>query len=90
MEKEVTPIPESTSEVTEAQKIWQEYLQKCCEVGQLDHALAQLDGQKRDIEKNLEVTKQKVKGLAHKHKEHQQSLAQKVQLPKPAETVEAH
>lgn len=88
MEKEVAAI--DTTEVAEAQKIWQEYLQKCCEVGQLDHALAQLDGQKRDIEKNLEVTKQKVKGLAHKHKECQQSLAQKVQMPKPSETIEAH
>jgi SMC interacting uncharacterized protein involved in chromosome segregation len=87
MEKEVSEIK---TEVDEGQKIWQDYLQKCCEVGQLDHALAQLDSQKRDIEKNLEVTKQKVKGLAYKHKEYQKTLSQKVQMPKPTETSEAH
>jgi len=90
MEKEATPIETPATEVNEAQKIWQEYLQKCCEVGQLDHALAQLASQQADIEKNLDVTKRAVKSLAHKHKEHQQSLAQKVQMPKPSETVEAH
>jgi len=80
MEKDVT----NTVEQTEAQKIWQEYLQKCCEVGQLDHALSQLESQKLQIEKNLEVTKRAVKSLANKHKEN------KVQglVPKPHMTAE--
>lgn len=82
--------PASAPEAQEAQKIWQEYLQKCCEVGQLDHALSQLESQRKDIEKNFEVTQRAVKSLAAKHKEHQQKLASKIQLPKAEETVEAH
>lgn len=75
-----TPAPE----VTEANKIWQEYLQKCCEVGQLFHAVDQLDSQKRQIEKNLEVAQRAVKTLANKHKENQaQGL-----VPKPVPTPE--
>jgi septal ring factor EnvC (AmiA/AmiB activator) len=89
MEKEATPI-ETPAQIDEAQKLWQEYLQKCCEVGQLDHALTQLAGQQADIEKNLDVTKRAVKTLAHKHREHQQALAAKVQMPKATETAEAH
>lgn len=73
-----------TAETTEAQKIWQEYLQKCCEVGQLFHAVDQLESQKAQIEKNLEVTQRAVKSLAAKHRENQrQGLA-----PKPEPTAE--
>lgn len=80
MEKDVT----NTVEQSEAQKIWQEYLQKCCEVGQLFHAIDQLDSQKFQIEKNLEVTQRAVKSLANKHKENQaQGL-----VPKPQPTPE--
>lgn len=61
----------------ESQKVWGEYLQKCCEVGQLRHALAQLDGQTREIEKNLEVTERAVKSAAAKHRELQQKALAK-------------
>lgn len=63
MEKEA----EKTMDTTEANKIWQEYLQKCCEVGQLLHAIDQLDSQKVQIEKNIEITQRAVKSLAAKH-----------------------
>lgn len=67
-------------EASEANKVWQEYLQKCCEVGQLDHALDTLDSQRRVLEKNLEVTKSTVKKLGNKHKENQEkALVPKVQ-----------
>ena len=64
-EKDVTPVPP----ITEANKIWQEYLQKCCEVGQLMHTIDQLESQKLQFEKTLEVTQRAVKSLANKHKE---------------------
>lgn len=70
-------VPKELKELDESQKTWQEFLQKCCEVGQLVNALDQLDGQKREIEKNLEVTQRAVKSAANKHKElQQQRLAQ--------------
>jgi hypothetical protein len=79
MEVEAKPV-----EQTEAQKIWQEYLQKCCEVGQLFHAVDQLESQKAQIEKNLEVTQRAVKSLAQKHRDNQaQGL-----VPKPEPTPE--
>jgi uncharacterized membrane-anchored protein YhcB (DUF1043 family) len=90
MEKEVTPITEPATEVTEAQKLYQEYLQKCCEVGQIRHQLDQLDSQKREIEKTLEVTERKVSSVAQQHRDIQKALAAKVQMPKPEETKEAH
>ena len=90
MEQEATPIVEPTPEIAEAQKIYQEYLQRCCEVGQIRHQLDQLDSQKREIEKNLEVTERKVKSVAQQHRDLQKTLASKVQMPKPEETAEAH
>lgn len=56
-------------EATEAQKTWQEYLQKCCEHGQLQHAMEELDGQRNALEKQIEITMRAVKSLATKHKE---------------------
>lgn len=73
-------MTEPVTEPTEAQKLWQEYLQRCCEVGQLMHTLEQLDSQKREFEKNLEVTQRAVKSAAAKHRE----LQQKTMTPPPA------
>jgi hypothetical protein len=81
---QVTPVPMPNGtavEANEGQKLWQEYLQKCCEVGQLDHALAQIESQKLQIEKNLEVTQRQVKSLAEKHKEYQMKV-QATPVPK--------
>lgn len=61
-----TPV---VPEDKELQSLYQEYLQKCCEVGQLRYNLDQLDSQKREMEKNLEVTERAVKGAAQKHRE---------------------
>lgn len=90
METEVTPIA-TPATLTEAQKIWQEYLQKCCEVGQLMHSLDQIESQKAQIEKNLEVTQRAVKSLAAKHRENQaQGLAPKPNLAPEVTEPKAH
>ena len=81
---------EGKEQLNEAQKLWQEYLQKCCEVGQLRHQLDQLSSQKLEIEKNLDVTERKVRSTAQKHNDIKKELAAKVQMPKPEETAEAH
>lgn len=83
MEKEATPLDPAT-------ETWQVYLQKCCEVGQLDHALDQLDRQRAEIEKKIDITKRQAKDAALKHNEIKKELAAKVQLPKSPETLEAH
>lgn len=85
MEKDVTPTP-----IDKATETWQEYLQKCCEYGQLQHALDQLNSQKLEIEKKVEITMRQAKASAQKHNQIKQELASKVQLPKPEETTEAH
>jgi predicted nuclease with TOPRIM domain len=69
MEKDVTS---SLPPQSESDKLWQEYLQKCCEVGQLRDALKQLDSQKNQIEKNIEVTERAVSSVREKHKKHQE------------------
>lgn len=58
-----------TKEVDEATKLWQEFLQKCCEAGQIKFQLSQLEGTKRSMEKQLEVTEEQVRKTAAKHTE---------------------
>jgi uncharacterized membrane-anchored protein YhcB (DUF1043 family) len=85
------PKTESKTETDQLHTLWQEYLQKCCEDGQLNHQLEQLESQRKEIQKNQEVTRRMVKSLASKHRELKKSLASKVQMPKPeVETKEAH
>jgi septal ring factor EnvC (AmiA/AmiB activator) len=82
---------ESKMEMDEAQKLWQDYLQRCCEVGQIRHQLDQLDSQRKEIEKNLDITERKVRSTAQQHRDLQKALAAKVQMPKPeTETKESH
>lgn len=66
----------------ELQTIYQDYLQKCCEVGQIRYNLDQLHSQQLELEKKLEVTERAVKSAAHKHQELQKAKFQKL---KPAE-----
>lgn len=63
------PLHVNPPQDPELLKLWQEYLQKCCEVGQLDHQLDMIESQKSQIEKNLEVTKRAAKSAAAKHRE---------------------
>ena len=44
---------EGKEQLNEAQKLSQEYFQKCCEVGQLRHQLDQLSSQKFKLKKTL-------------------------------------
>jgi hypothetical protein len=70
------------TKVDEAQQVWQSYLQKCCEHGQLLNALDQLDSQKREIEKKVELTAREVRSLSHKHRANQsQGLVLKPEPP---------
>lgn len=89
MEAEVVRT-DSKVEMDEAQKLYQEYLQRCCEVGQLRHQLDQLDSQKKEIEKNLDITERKVRSISQQHRDVQKVLATKVQMPKQEESKEAH
>jgi hypothetical protein len=85
MEKDVTPTP-----MDKAQETWQTYLQKCCEYGQLQHAIHQLDSQRLEIEKKIDITMRQANDAALKHHQIKKDLADKVQLPKTEETKEAH
>lgn len=78
MKKEAT-TPNGV-EATEDQKLWQDYLQKCCEVGQIGDQLEQLDGQRREMEKSLETTQRAVKSARQKHKEHR---TKQLEMSKP-------
>lgn len=65
------PAPEPAHASPEAQKTWQEYLQKCCEMGQLQIAIRRLNTQLVQIEKNLEVTETAASKLIVKHIDNQ-------------------
>lgn len=82
--RDVTPAP--IQEPDELASAWQEYLQKCCEVGQITYQLDQINGQTRQMEKNLEVTQAAVKKAAAKHRELQSKSLEKL---KPVENKEA-
>jgi len=71
MSDATAPVTPATSD--ESQKLWQEYLQKCCEVGQLLHALDQLDSQKSELEKQVELAQRAAKSTANKHRQLQQA-----------------
>lgn len=49
------------------QEKWNEFLQKCCEAGQLRFQLTRLEGQQRHLEKQLEVTERAVEKAAAQH-----------------------
>jgi len=70
---------------SEENLLWQEYLQKCCEVGQLLHTLDQIDGQKSQFEKQLEVTQRAVKSAAEKHRQAKQKALDKANPQKQPE-----
>ena len=82
--RDVTLVP--VKEPDELAAAWQEYLQKCCEVGQIRFQLDQIGSQTRQIEKNLEVTEAAVKKAANKHRELQSKSLEKL---KPVESKEA-
>lgn len=66
MENQVTEEPKPMSELD---KLWQEYLQACCEAGQLHFAFEQLDSQKHDLQKKLEATERRIKQISQKHRD---------------------
>jgi hypothetical protein len=72
-----TPVLPEDDELT---KLYQEYLQKCCEAGQIRFNLSQLESQQREMEKQLDTTERAVKSAAHKHKELQAKKFQKLKL----------
>lgn len=78
---EVVETPKTNGaapEDAELQKLYQEYLQKCCEVGQIQYQLDQLDGQKREIEKQLEVTQRARNKAANSHRDLQKAKFSKL------------
>lgn len=84
--------PKTPTEDADLQKVYQEYLQKCCEVGQITYNLDQLSSQQRELEKNLEITERAVKNSATKHRELQKAKFSKlkpVEEPKIQLTEEA-
>ena len=70
----------------ELKELYQSYLQKCCEVGQIEFQLSQLESQKRQMEKTLEVTQRAVRSVAHKHAEKHKAFMAK-QAPHGVETA---
>ncbi len=79
--------PATLPEDQDLKKLYQEYLQKCCEVGQIQHQLHMLEGQKVEIEKNLEVTERSVRKIAKEHRDLQQAKFSKLkpEMPKAPE-----
>lgn len=59
-------------------ELYQLYLQKCCEVGQIEHQLEMLDSQRLEIEKNLDTTKRAARNAAKEHRELNQAKFSKL------------
>lgn len=85
MENGTTPNVQTAPEDKELNEMYQTYMQKCCEVGQIEYNLRQLDGQRRDLEKQLEVTQKAVDSASAKHRELQKQKYAKMQPTKVVE-----
>lgn len=83
MTKDIEALPVNGVEASTEQKIFQEYLQKCCEAGQIQDQLDQLDSQRREMEKKLEITQKEVKSVRNKHKEAQMEKYSKMKVKTP-------
>lgn len=81
MEVEAT-TPTVLPEDTKLTEVYQEYLQKCCEVGQIEYQLDQLDSQRKEMEKNLDTTQRQRNKAAQTHRDLQKAKFSKI---KPAE-----
>lgn len=80
-QKEVPVLPEDK----ELQKLYQDYLQKCCEVGQIEYQLEQLNSQRLEIEKNLDVTQRQRNKAANDHRDLQKVKYSKLKPATPPE-----
>lgn len=81
-EKTVPEMPEDAK----LKELYQLYLQKCCEVGQLRYNLDQLNSQRLEMEKTLEVTERETRKAAQDHRELQKAKFKKL---KPVAAPEA-
>ena len=70
---ELVDLPKANGAATEDEDkmkaAYQDYLQKSCEVGQIDFQLEQLITQKSELEKQLDVTKRKRNKAAQDHRD---------------------
>ena len=70
---ETVPIEAAAPQYVEGPKednlkqIWQDFLQKCCEVGQLDKHIHDAENAVTDLQKKLEITKRQRNQLANKY-----------------------
>lgn len=82
-----SPTPPIVPDISEGQKLFQEYLQATCEEGQLRHALRMILSQTKEIEKKLELAEKKTNGTAQRHREAQSKGLAAVSMPPPKEPV---
>lgn len=88
--QEPLAAPQTPDDI-ELQKIYQEFLQKCCEVGQIRYNLDQLNSQRLELEKTLELAERAAKSAANKHRELQKVKFSKLKSPdQKLELKEAH
>lgn len=84
-EKTAPEMPEDAK----LKELYQLYLQKCCEAGQIRYNLKQLNSQQLEMEKNLEVTERAVSKAAQDHRELQKSKISKLKpVPNEPEKLE--
>lgn len=72
--------PALTPEDKKLDELYQLYLQKCCEIGQIEYQLEQLDNQRKDIEKSLDTTRKARNKASNDHRELQKTKFAKLKI----------
>ncbi len=80
---ELAPTPAPSDEQKKRDQLWNEYLIKCCEVGQMLYQLETFDSQRLELEKKLEVTEKARNKAARDHDEYLKKNAPKMNITKP-------
>lgn len=71
------------------QALYQEYLQKSCEVGQIEYQLDQLDQQRLQLEKQRDVSRRGRNKAANEHRELQKDRMKGLKVVKDEAPAEA-
>jgi hypothetical protein len=67
---EIVPTPPPSPEQQKREDLWNQYLLKCCEVGQMLYQLETFDSQRLDLQKKLEVVEKSRNKAARDHDEY--------------------
>lgn len=84
---ELAPPPAPSDEQKKRDELWNEYLLKCCTVGQIDYQLKDISSRQLELEKSFEVAQRARNKAAKEHDEYLKKIAPTLNITKKPETA---